>query len=87
MQRKKLSNVSDPFYYEDLSESIQSGMANLGYDLTDPLGIALDLRDQKVSVFVSSSPNDPFLHIARSTKNDSEEFEDMYKCYQSISKE
>lgn len=49
MHRKKLSNGSDPYIYEDLSESIQSGMADFGYNLTDPLGIALDLRDRKVS--------------------------------------
>lgn len=49
VHRKKLSNDSDAFEYEDLSESIQSGMAAFGYNLTDPLGIALDLRDRKVS--------------------------------------
>lgn len=48
VHRKRLSNGSDPTAYEDLSESIQSGMAALGFNLTDPLGIALDLRDRKV---------------------------------------
>lgn len=46
--RKKLSNDSDPAAYEDLSGPIRSGMLNLGYNLTDPLGIALDLVDEKV---------------------------------------
>ncbi|CAM9233744.1 unnamed protein product [Ectocarpus sp. 13 AM-2016] len=45
--RKKLSNDSDPMGYEDLSGPIQSGMLDLGYNLTDPLGIALDLVDEK----------------------------------------
>ena len=46
--RKPLSNGSDPTFYEDLSDPIRSGMATLGYNLTNPLGIALDLRDHKV---------------------------------------
>lgn len=46
--RKPLSNGSDPTFYEDLSGPIRSGMAKLGYNLTNPLGIALDLRDRKV---------------------------------------
>lgn len=46
--RKPLSNGSDPTFYEDLSDPIRSGMAALGYNLTNPLGIALDLRDRKV---------------------------------------
>lgn len=48
IQRKRLSNDTHPAFFEDMSEAIQSGMAILGYNLTDPLGIALDLRDKKV---------------------------------------
>ena len=49
VHRKRLSNSSsDPTIYEDLSGSISSGMAAVGLNLMDPLGIALDLRDQKV---------------------------------------
>lgn len=50
--RKQLSNDSDPTSYEDLSGPIRSGMLGLGYDLVDPLGIALDLRDEKVAYLV-----------------------------------
>lgn len=49
MLRKRLSIGSDPTFYEDLSDSIRSGMEMLGYSLTDPLGIALDLLEKKVS--------------------------------------
>lgn len=56
VQRKKLSNDSDPAYFEDLSPSIRSGMADLGYNLTDPLGIALDLREKKVFIPSFSAP-------------------------------
>lgn len=44
--RKELSDT-DPNNFEDLSTSIRSGMQALGHDLVDPLGIALDLRDEK----------------------------------------
>eukprot|EP00904_Undaria_pinnatifida_P009613 jgi/Undpi1/5782/HiC_scaffold_2.g01056.m1 len=50
--RKLLANDSDPTFYEDLSDPIRSGMGALGYNLTNPLGIALDLRDHKVSAGV-----------------------------------
>lgn len=50
--RKLLANDSDPTFYEDLSDPIRSGMGALGYSLTNPLGIALDLRDHKVSAGV-----------------------------------
>lgn len=46
--RKQLSDTSGPTVYEDLSSLIRPGMITLGYDLVDPLGIALDLREAKV---------------------------------------
>ncbi len=44
--RKELSD-NVPTNFEDLSASIRSGIQGLGRDLVDPLGIALDLRDEK----------------------------------------
>lgn len=48
--RKQLADVSGPTTYEDLSTAIRAGMITLGYDLVDPLGIALDLREEKVGI-------------------------------------
>ncbi|CAM9626258.1 unnamed protein product, partial [Choristocarpus tenellus] len=48
VQRKRLNNDADPTVYEDLSVTIQAGMSALGYDLMDPQGIALDLRQKKI---------------------------------------
>lgn len=51
--RKQLDDDSDPTAYDDLSTLIRSGMIMLGYDLVDPLGIALDLREEKAKMIRS----------------------------------
>ncbi|CAM9185119.1 unnamed protein product, partial [Discosporangium mesarthrocarpum] len=48
VQRKRLSNYTGSTSYEDLTGTIQAGMSSLGYSLTNPQGIALDLRQRKI---------------------------------------